>query len=150
MNEVKIGKIIKYISTNLEKKANNLLKEQDLSLSQGLVLIWLSEAEGEELPIKKIERKFGTAQSTTYGIVNRLVNKGYVECHSINSKTKIVKLCKEGAEKVNFIRACVQSSEVEMFAGFTQGERAIFTEFLLRAEKNLNNSAVLKGDGNNE
>ncbi len=142
MNEVKIGKVIKYVSASLEKRANNLLKKEDLSLSQGILLIWLDDTEGKELSIKEIEKKYGTAQSTTFGIVNRLENKGYIETYALNTKTKMVKLCDAGAHKVDFIKKCVLSSEGEMFKGFTVGEKTIFTELLIRAESNLNNSVV--------
>ncbi len=138
MTEVRIGKVIKYVSASLEKQANSLLKKEDISLSQGILLIWLSEASNKELPIKDIEKKYGTAQSTTYGIVARLESKGYVESYSINNKTKIVKLCNAGASKIDFVKECVLQSEKEMFKGFTDGEKALFTEFLVRAENNLN------------
>ncbi len=137
MSGIKIGKIIKYISASLEKRANNLLKEEDISLSQGILLIWLYDAKEKELPIKEIEKKYGTAQSTTFGIVNRLENKGYIETYSINSKTKIVRLCDAGAKKIDFIKKCVLQSEEELFTGFTDGERAMFAELLIRAENNL-------------
>ncbi len=137
MDEVKIGKIIKYVSASLEKRANNLLKKEDLSLSQGILLIWLNDEIKKEMPIKEIEKKYGTAQSTTYGIVNRLENKGYIESYSINSKTKIVRLCDEGAKKIDFIKKCVSESEEEIFTGFTNGEKAMFIELLIRAENNL-------------
>ncbi len=137
INGIKIGKIIKYISTSLEKQANNLLKEEDISLSQGILLIWLSESDNQELPIKDIEKKYGTAQSTTYGIVNRLENKGYIASYSINSKTKIVKLCDAGAEKIDFIKKSIIQTEEKMMTGFTDGEKAMFIELLIKSENNL-------------
>ncbi len=137
MKEVKLGKVIKYISTNLEKRANNLLKEEDLSLSQGLLLIWLDDTKEKELPIKEIEKKFGSAQSTTYGIVNRLENKGFIETYSINSKIKIVKLCDAGSKKIEFIKDSILLSEKDFFTGFTDDEKNMFIELLIKAENNF-------------
>ncbi len=137
MNDVKIGKIIKYISASLEKRANNILKKEDLSLSQAILLIWLFDTKEKELPIKEIEKMYGSAQSTTFGIVNRLENKGYIETYAINSRTKIVKLCEAGINKIDFIKTSIQQSEEEVFTGFTDGEKALFTEFIIRVENNL-------------
>ena len=140
MNDIKYGKIIKHLSDSLEKKINNLLKIEDLSMTQGLLIRVLSEEENKELPIKVIEKKFGVAQSTIYGVVSRLENKGLVLTYSTDRNSKWVRLTERGSSKVTFILSSIKTIEDELFTGFGEDEKRLFTDLLIRAEYNLQQS----------
>ncbi len=137
MKTIKYGKIIKHLSDQLGKKTNNILKLEDLSMTQGILIRMLSEEESRELPIKVIERKFGVAQSSVYGVVSRLESKELVSTYSIDRNTKMVKLTELGFSKVDFILESINQIEDKIFIGFTQDEKDIFTKLLIRAEDNL-------------
>lgn len=137
MNNVKYGKIIKHLSDSLGKKTNNILKSEDLSMTQAILIRLLSEEENRELPIKVIEKKFGVAQSSVYGVVSRLESKNLVSTYSIDRNTKIVKLTELGLSKVDFILESINQIEGEIFIGFTESEKNTFTELLIKAENNL-------------
>ena len=66
------GLLIKHIHDSLEKKANNELRDEDLTLMQVSILIELKHAVNGEMTMKEIEHRFHIAQSTTAGIVSRM------------------------------------------------------------------------------
>ena len=66
------GLLIKHIHDSLEKKANNELRDKDLTLMQVPILIKLKHAVNREMTMKEIEHRFHVAQSTTAGIVSRI------------------------------------------------------------------------------
>ncbi|OON91429.1 MAG: hypothetical protein ATN34_00925 [Epulopiscium sp. Nele67-Bin002] len=137
MDEIKVGKIIKHISISIDKHTNSLLREKDLSMAQALVLVWLSENKEHKLPIKFIEKMSNTAQSTTFGVISRLANKGFVTTYISENRTKVVEITEAGLELIDFIRECISTSEKVMFTSFTKGEYMIFTELLSKIETNV-------------
>ena len=99
--------LIKQIHSELEKNANNMLREQDLTLSQASVLMELDQ--DHELELKQLEKRLHVAQSTTVGIVHRLEQKGFVEMLGSpdDKRVKIVRITESG-------QACCDSSKVNM------------------------------------
>ena len=80
------GTLIKQIHDIIEKNANNILREQDLTISQSGVLVLLDEKEGKTASFKELEKDFGVSQPTMVGILNRLVQKDLnsVQCKPTN------------------------------------------------------------------
>ena len=72
MGTMDTGLLIKHIHDSLEKKANNELRDKDLTLMQISILIELKHAVNGEMTMKEIEHRFHIAQSTTAGIVSRM------------------------------------------------------------------------------
>ncbi len=134
MDEIKVGKIVKHISISLDRYANSLLRDRDLSIAQGLVLVWLDAANGV-LPIKEIERRSNTAQSTTLGVINRLEAKGFVST-AVKENRKIVTITAEGEQHLDFVHECIKTAEKLLFEGFSKGEYTLFTEMLEKIETN--------------
>ncbi len=137
MEDIKLCKSFKFLSVNLEKILNSKLKAFDLSITQGLVLFWLDEAETGELPIKTIEKRYGTAQSTTLGIINRLEQKGLITTYLSEHRTKMVRIAPKSTELVNIIKPQIQAAEEQVFCGFTPGERLMFIELLHKIENSV-------------
>lgn len=137
MEDIKLCKSFKFLSVNLEKILNNQLREFDLSITQGLVLFWLDETETGELPIKTIEKRYGTAQSTTLGIINRLEQKKLITTYLSEHRTKMVRIAPKSTELVSIIRPQIKAAEEQVFCGFTHGERLMFIELLRKVECNL-------------
>lgn len=133
----KIGKTLKYLNVNMEKMVNKKLKEQDLSLTQGLALVWLDEETKKELPIKILEKKFGTAQSTTLGVINRLEQKKLISTYISEQRTKNVKITEEGMKMVVFVQQYIKEVDELFFDEFTKGEKTLFLELLDKAQNNI-------------
>lgn len=132
-----LGKVLKNISFGIEKSMNNKLRADELSSTQSLVLVWLNEAENHELSIKIIEKNFGTAQSTTLGVINRLEQKGLISTYLTQQRTKNVKITDDGLSLVESIKEYISDTETELLVGFTLGEKMLFMELLKRAENNI-------------
>lgn len=137
MENQKLGKTFKFLSYSIEKIVNKKLKEKDLSITQGIVLLWLNDESEKELPIKSIEKKFGKAQSTTLGIINRLEDKALVTSTLNESRSKIIKITEKGLNLVDEIEEYIIETDDITLSGFSEGEKMIFLELLRKAEKNL-------------
>lgn len=137
MEIAKLGKTLKLMDTCMHKQVNYRLKEIDLSMTQGLALIWLSEAEEKELSIKTLEKMFQTAQPTTLGVVNRLEEKNLVDTYITQKRTKAVKITDDGLCIVETIKNYIFEVENLFFNNFTTGEKTIFLELLNKAKENI-------------
>lgn len=137
MNEIKTGKVFRIISDTMHKILNKKLKDKDLSVTQGIVLVWLNEEESKELPIKTVEKRFSTAQSTTLGIINRLEQKKLVTTYLTQQRTKIVQITDEGLSLVKIIETYMREVDKQLFQEFNDDEKDLFLDFLNRAEYNM-------------
>lgn len=137
MEQEHFGKILHQISTNNLKQVNHLLKDYDLSMTQGIALVWLEEAEGQELSIKTMEKLFETSQPTTLGVINRLEQKNLVSTHITEKRTKMVKITDHGLNMTTIIKECIEAVEAIVFKDFTQGERILFMELLHKVKLNI-------------
>lgn len=137
MKQEHLGKILHQISINNQKEINNRLKELDLSMTQGIALIWLEEAEGHELAIKAMETMFETSQPTTLGVINRLEQKNLVSTYITDKRTKMVKITENGLGMIDNIKECIHEVQQLFFQNFTPGEQAIFMELLQKGKYNL-------------
>ncbi len=86
------------------------------------------------MTMKELEKKFTTAQSTTFGIINRLEMKGFVHTYLTENRTKIVEITKEGLDLVGFILPCFEESEKLLFESFSEEEYKTFIELLAKVE----------------
>lgn len=137
MEKVKVGKMLKNLNANFDKQANNRLKDMGLSVTQGIGLVWLSEADDNQLAIKDLEKKFGTSQPTTLGVISRLEQKGLVETYLTQQRTKMVKISSAGTELIEDIRKNLEAVDQQFFKGFSEGEKILFIEMLNRVGENI-------------
>lgn len=140
MEQEHLGKILHQISLNNQKQVNHRLKDLDLSMTQGIALIWLDEAEEKELSIKTLEKLFETAQPTTLGVINRLEEKNLVTTHLTEKRTKMVKITEEGLNLVESIKVRIEEVDNMFFSNFSLGERTLFLELLQKAKNNIGQS----------
>lgn len=132
-----VGKILHQIGILNLKQINQRLKKLDITMAQGLVLIFLQEAEGEELPIKTLEKMSETAQPTMLGVINRLEQKNFITTYLNEKRKKIVKITDSGLNVIPHIKECIEEVEKNFFSNFTEGEHIIFMELLHKAKNNL-------------
>lgn len=137
MEEIRTGKSFKIISDTMEKCLNKALKNEEVSASQGIMLVWLSEEESNELPIKAIEKLSATSQPTTLGVINRLEQKGFVTTYLTQQRTKIVKITEKGLSLVKIIEEHIHKIDEILFEGFDNKEKEMFFDFLERATTNI-------------
>lgn len=139
MKGISNGLLIKQLHDSLECRANNRLRPKGLTMMQVAVLMVLRETEEQQLAMKSLEHHFQVAQSTMAGIIVRLEQKGYVESagDAADKRIKLVRITAAGKvcceESVKF----QQEAEDELLQGFSQEEREVFNELLVRAVNNV-------------
>ena len=102
-----IGRSIKLIDTRLKRGAEKWLKSVGLSFMEMNVLVALYEAEGRRLELKMIESRLVSPQSTVFGTVRKLEERGLVSI-SVNDddrRVRIASLTEKGLD------VCLQSVE---------------------------------------
>lgn len=133
------GALLKQIHDIMEKNANNVLREQDLTISQSGVLVLLDEKEGKTASFKDLEKDFGVSQPTMVGILNRLVQKGLVEVLTDSEDKRIRKahLTQKGADKCKEGYKHMNSAEDQLLKTLTDDEKAEFNRLLLKVRKSF-------------
>lgn len=133
------GTLLKQIHDILEKNANNVLREQDLTISQSGVLVLLDEKEGKTASFKELEKDFGVSQPTMVGILNRLVQKDLVEVLTDSEDKRIRKahLTQKGADKCKEGYKHMNSAEEQLLKSLTNNEKKEFNRLLLKVRKSF-------------
>ncbi len=134
------GTLLKQIHDIMEKNANNVLREQDLTISQSGVLVLLDEKEGKTASFKELEKDFGVSQPTMVGILNRLVQKDLVEVLTDSEDKRIRKahLTQKGADKCKEGYKHMNSAEEQLLKSLTNNEKKEFNRLLLKVRKSFN------------
>ena len=133
------GTLLKQIHDIMEKNANNVLREQDLTISQSGVLVLLDEKEGKTASFKELEKDFGVSQPTMVGILNRLVQKDLVEVLTDSEDKRIRKahLTQKGADKCKEGYKHMNSAEEQLLKSLTDDEKREFNRLLLKVRKSF-------------
>ena len=133
------GTLLKQIHDIMEKNANNVLREQDLTISQSGVLVLLDEKEEKTASFKELEKDFGVSQPTMVGILNRLVQKDLVEVLTDSEDKRIRKahLTQKGADKCKEGYKHMNSAEEQLLKSLTNNEKKEFNRLLLKVRKSF-------------
>lgn len=133
------GTLLKQIHDIMEKNANNVLREQELTISQSGVLVLLDEKEGKTASFKELEKEFGVSQPTMVGILNRLVQKDFVEVLTDSEDKRIRKahLTQKGADKCKEGYKHMNSAEEQLLRSLTDDEKKEFNRLLLKVRKSF-------------
>ena len=133
------GTLLKQIHDIMEKNANNVLREQELTISQSGVLVLLDEKEGKTASFKELEKDYGVSQPTMVGILNRLVQKDLVEVLTDSEDKRIRKahLTQKGADKCKEGYKHMNSAEEQLLKSLTNNEKKEFNRLLLKVRKSF-------------
>ena len=131
--------LIKQIHDNIEKQSNNTLRSMDLTMMQVAVLLELNGSAEKKLSLKELEKRFQVAQSTIHGIISRLEQKGLIQAEGAadDKRIKIAAITGTGSECCTDAAREMQKTEDMLLKGFSNAEKAIFREMLLRAAENI-------------
>lgn len=133
------GQLIKQIHDAIERRANQSLRQNDLTMVQIWVLMSLSEKEDKTYSLKELERILDVAQSTCAGIVNRLALKKLVECFTdpADKRIKLVRIRPEGERCCQDARERMQEIDQIIFQGLTEEEQDTVHELLQKIYDNV-------------
>ena len=126
------AELIKQIHSELEKNANNALRQDDLTIAQISVLMSLSRAEGNQMEQKQLEQSMHIAQSTAAGIVKRLEQKGFIESFTsaYDKRIKMIRITLRGIECCQKAETNMRKTESVLTSVLTETERAILISLL--------------------
>ena len=141
MNEEKrCAMLIRQIHMELEKNANNVLRQDNITLSQINVLMALDDAEQNQMELKKLEKSLHVAQSTAAGIVHRLEQKRFIEAFGTaeDRRIKVVRITPKGKACCERAKVNMARSEDELTAALTDTEREILMSLLQKVRDSFN------------
>ena len=133
------GALIKKVHDEIEKKANAMLRQQELTLSQMNVLMELEAVPEHQLSLKELEVLLHVAQSTAAGIVVRLEQKGFVDSFADESdrRVKRVAITPAGMACCKNAEAHIKNMEDRLLRGLTEPEKILFRDLLEKVFKGI-------------
>ena len=133
------GMLLKQINDELEKRANNALRSQDLTIAQLGALMVLNQSPERQMPLKELERKLHVAQSTAAGIITRLEQKEFVESFgdAADRRIKMVRITQQGIQCCLSAEQNMDQEETLILSGLTDTEKLIFISLLQKVRNTL-------------
>lgn len=133
------GSLLKQISDEMRKNANNAMRAQDMTLAQLEALVQLEQAPEGRRSLKELEQLLHVAQSTAAGIISRLEQKGYVEGFGDagDRRVKLVRITPAGRECVGAALHHRAEAEQRLLSSLTEAERDIFYLLLKKVRDSL-------------
>lgn len=133
------GKLIKQISDEMQKNANNALRSQNMTMTQVDTLIELESISEKQCTLKELEQRLHVAQSTAAGIITRLEQKGFVDGFGdpADRRIKVVRITSAGIQCVLDARQHMLEAEAQLLSGLTETERDIFFALLKKVHDTL-------------
>lgn len=134
------GILIRQINNSLEKKVNNQLRANDLTLSQMFALIEILNAPTKKLTFKDLEKRLSLAQSTTAGLISRLEQKKLVSVSGDkdDKRIKYVEITSLGEEFCNKSKQEMEHMENMLLENLSALEK----ESLLALLEKVNRTAM--------
>lgn len=134
------GGLIKQISDELRKNANNAMRSQNMTLTQLEALLELERAPEGQRSLKELEKLLHVAQSTAAGVISRLEQKGFVQglADAGDRRVKLVQITQAGRDCVSQAAQSRERAEEQLLAGLTATERDIFLTLLKKVRDSLN------------
>ena len=131
------GRLIKQISDEMQKNANNALRSQNMTMAQMETLIELESMPEKQCALKELEQRLHVAQSTAAGIITRLEHKGFAKGDGdpADRRIKIVRITPAGIQCVLDARQHMLEAEERLLSGLTETERDIFFALLKKVRK---------------
>ncbi len=134
-----MGFLIKHISETMEKKCNESLKKNNITISQDRVLGYLNFYKDRIVTQKELEDYMRVSHPTVVGILKRLESKGLIETNIITEGRiqKIVKLTsKEKKYRESIVSERIKIEKI-LGRGFTDLEIERIMEDLKKIYENI-------------
>ncbi len=139
MEDEALGLIFKRISHAIKKDVDNKMKNWELTMSQAMILEYLSNAPAVNITQKEIEHHFNLKHPTVSGIIKRLEKHGFLrtEVSATDRRAKNI-FTTEKAALIDKKAKMHQAQMEEIFVkGFTRKEIETLRQFLKRILVNV-------------
>ena len=138
MKKKSIGGMIKYISDKVRQKADNNLKDHNVTLSQVRVLNFLWRENGS-CSQKQIEDFLQVSHPTVVGLVSRMEQSGYIQTSvsSDDKRNKIVTVTDSGMSLACELCRYMEDIDKRMLVGLTDEQQAQLADMLYIVAQNF-------------
>lgn len=132
------GHFIRILHSCTDQKITAALASMELTAAQGPILGFLERSE-RPLCARDIEEEFHLSHPTVSGLLARLEKKGFIEfCPDPEDRRcKRIYILEKGRQCNETMHRVIESNEARMVQGFTEEEKKLFSELLLRAIRNM-------------
>ena len=140
-----VGLEILRISTLMRRYADNsaeLRQSYNITGSNGWILAFLYEHEGEDVYQRDLEEAFSVTRSTVSKVVKLMESKGLIRRESVFHDARLKKLIftDKGREVHQLAAKGNEQLEIRLEKGFSPMEKEQLLSFLRRVTENLENS----------
>lgn len=138
MKKKSIGGMIKYISDKVRQKADNNLKDHNVTLSQVRVLNFLWRQNGS-CSQKQIEDFLQVSHPTVVGLVSRMEQSGYIQTSVSpdDKRNKIVTVTDSGMSLACELCRYMEDIDKRMLVGLTDEQQAQLADMLYIVAQNF-------------
>lgn len=134
--EEKVGPYIKKINDMIEKQINKSLKEYDLTMTQGRIIMYLNANRDKNISQKDIEKEFNISHVTVSGLISRLESGGFVKVDREKRINKIILLPKCIMNEETIIKHQKKLEDI-LFKNFNEEEKQEILVYLKRIYNSL-------------
>lgn len=133
------GILIRQINNTFEKKANNRLKEQDLTFSQMNALMEILNMPAGKTTFKELEKRLSLAQSTTVGLISRLELKKLVSVSGDqdDKRIKYVEITALGEKFCNEAKQEMEDTQRKLLEDFSAEEVETLLSLLRKINRKI-------------
>lgn len=138
MKKKSIGGMIKYISDKVRQKADNNLKDHNVTLSQVRVLNFLWRENGS-CSQKQIEDFLQVSHPTVVGLVSRMEQSGYIQTSVSpdDKRNKIVTVTDSGMSLACELCRYMEDIDKRMLVGLTDEQQVQLADMLYIVVQNF-------------
>lgn len=138
MKKNSIGGMIKYISDKVRQKADNNLKDHNVTLSQVRVLNFLWRENGS-CSQKQIEDFLQVSHPTVVGLVSRMEQSGYIQTSVSpdDKRNKIVTVTDSGMSLACELCRYMEDIDKRMLVGLTDEQQVQLVDMLYIVAQNF-------------
>lgn len=134
----KYGHYIRILHSSTDQAMTAALARMDLTAAQGHIMGYL--AHRQQPPCARdIEEAFHLSHPTVSGLLSRLEKKGFIEFRPDENdrRCKRIHILPKGLELNETMHQTIVETEARMVQDFSQEERVLFAQLLLRAIHNM-------------
>ena len=138
--QFRFGRECQKLSNHFHRLGDENLAKEGITFSQLRVLGYISRhGEQGEVYQRDLEQDFGVRRSSITSILQNMEKSGLLKrCGATeDARIKKITLTSKGKDLDERLRSYIHGLEADMMKGFSQEEKELLYEFLLRMSKNL-------------
>lgn len=138
-NAQPLGIKIKLINEKIKQHLNDRLKDNNLTLSQFMVLKYLKQHDKEKVSQKELAEAVQVTHPTMIGLIDRLEEKGMVsrQVDGNDRRYRYIRLTDMGRQYLNQSKQDAEAMDSALVRNFTQEEVAVLKSLLDKVYENI-------------